>query len=231
MQNKINTILEKNQSKIFPVLGNSLVAADYVSLDLSVQNPIFQTQQLNTYETLDTFVQQVIQQQDGKVAIGGYGEHRAIYQRSEHFNALDEATSRCIHLGTDLWTSAGTPIYVPLEGKIHSFRYNNQFLDYGATIILEHCLEYTVFYSLYGHLSLRSLEGLQEGVSVQAGTRLATLGDRNENGGWSPHLHLQLIEDLGDWRGDYPGVATRLEAAVYLENCPNPSAFIQQPLR
>jgi murein DD-endopeptidase MepM/ murein hydrolase activator NlpD len=170
---------------------------------------------------LDVFVQQEIQRQGGKVAMGGYGEHRAIYQRSEHFNALDEATNRCIHLGVDLWTSAGTPVYVPLEGKIHSFRYNDQFLDYGATIILEHCLEDTIFYSLYGHLSLISLEGLYEGKPVEGGELLATLGDRTENGGWSPHLHLQLIRDLGDWKGDYPGVATRLEAAGYLENCPN----------
>jgi hypothetical protein len=42
--------------------------------------------------------------------------------------------------------------------------------DYGPTIILEHRLDSIPFFTLYGHLSRPSLEGLEPGLAFAAGT-------------------------------------------------------------
>src|ERR1700743_3725956 len=65
---------------------------------------------------------------------GGYMENRNIYAHSPLFNSGD--VQRRHHLGVDIWAKAGTAICSPLNGKVHSFKDNNSFGDYGPTIIL-----------------------------------------------------------------------------------------------
>lgn len=211
--------------KPLPVLGNDLIKSDYYPLDLSIHNPDFQIIDVTSYENLDAYLQSVLQKNQAKVGYGGYGEHRIFYQQSPLFND-GKTPPRCIHLGLDLWAAAGTPVYAPLDGQVHSFRYNDQLLDYGATIILEHQLENLTFYTLYGHLTLDSLENLQGGQSISKGAHFTNIGARLENGGWVPHLHFQVILDMEGKEGDYPGVATELESVYYLQNCPNPLSFL-----
>lgn len=209
----------------FPVLGEQLQAKDYYPLDLSILNPDFQAINVTTYEGLEAYVQSVLAQNQAKVGYGGYGEHRIFYEQSPLFNDGSKPP-RCIHLGLDLWSPAGTPVYAPLDAQVHSFRYNDQILDYGATIILEHIIENANFYTLYGHLSLASLENLYQGKSIAKGELFAAFGDRSENGGWVPHLHFQVILDMGGRDGDFPGVATQAEASYFLNICPDPLLFL-----
>ncbi len=206
----------------YPVLGQAWLPEAYCPLDLSIHNPDFRTTDVTTYEGLDAYVQAVLQRGGApRVGYGGYGEHRIFYAQSPLFN--DGAKpARCIHLGLDLWTPAGTPVYAPLDAHVHSFRYNDQVLDYGATIILEHELNDSIFYTLYGHLSLVSLKPLEKGKAISKGTQFATLGARNENGGWVPHLHFQIIFDMEGRQGDFPGVATQADAPYFLSVCPDP---------
>ncbi|MEM6725481.1 MAG: aminotransferase class III-fold pyridoxal phosphate-dependent enzyme, partial [Bacteroidota bacterium] len=78
----------------------------------------------------------------------------------------------------------------------------------GPTVILEH--DYgaaSKFWTLYGHLSLKSLDHLQVGDSVEQGQVIAWIGPRTVNGQWPPHLHFQIMLDLLDFEGDFPGVA------------------------
>ena len=95
----------------------------------------------------------------------------------------------------DIWADAGTPVYVPLAGHIHSFRDNNNHGDYGATIILQHQLGDLTLYSLFGHLSRRDLEGLSAGDKIEKGQKIASFGNQEENGHWPPHLHFQSTAD------------------------------------
>ncbi len=115
----------------------------------------------------------------------------------------------------------------PLDGIVHSFAFNNQHGDYGTTIILSHQLEAYSFYTLYGHLNLNSIQGLQEGGRVGKGDIFAGFGIPAENGQWPPHLHFQLIIDLQGWIGDYPGVCKYSEKEKYLANCPDPDIILQ----
>ena len=77
--------------------------------------------------------------------IGGYFEHRTVYARSSHFGT-DENEARRLHLGLDIWAPQGTEVYNFMDAKVHSFGFNQNFGDYGATIILEYQLEVFFFY-------------------------------------------------------------------------------------
>ncbi|WP_462266953.1 peptidoglycan DD-metalloendopeptidase family protein [Mucilaginibacter sp.] len=160
-----------------------------------------------------------------RYGIGGYMEHRTLYARSTHFNTDGEP--RRLHLGTDIWGPAGTPVYAPLEGQVHSFQNNNHFGDYGPTIILQHNLDGLILYSLYGHLTSDSLTGLHAEMLVTKGQRIGAFGQAAENGGWPPHLHFQLVFNLQGHSGDYPGVCRYSEKESYLQNIPNPELVLQ----
>lgn len=151
--------------------------------------------------------------------IGGYGEHRTIYGRSVVFDQGEEP--RRLHLGLDIWGDPGTPVMAAIEGRVHSYAFNQQFGDYGATIILEHHWLGHHFYSLYGHLSLADLQ-LTQGDIIPTGKVFAHFGVPEENGWWPPHLHLQLIRDVEGKTGDYPGVCRYSERERFLANCPDP---------
>jgi len=219
------TLMERIRRRSpYPVLGYAYAAADYLHLDLSAQNPDFAKQDVASYEGLDAYIREKLCHHGAKVGYGGYAEDRIFYRQSPLFND-GKTAPRCIHLGVDLWQAAGTPVYAPLSARVHSYGYNSGLLDYGGTIILQHELEGLAFFTLYGHLSKASLEGLKKGEVIAQGEHFATFGDRHENGGWVPHLHLQVMLNMQGKTGDYPGVATRAEAPFYLKNCPDPMVF------
>lgn len=196
----------------------------YLILDFSATNPDLATLELTDTAVFSDYVFDKLRKSGAAVGVGGYNEHRVIYRRSAHFQRT--ADPREIHLGIDLWAEAGTPVYAPLDGVVHSFQDNNNFGDYGPTIILAHQYEGKPLYSLYGHLSRTSLEGLYEGKPVQAGETIAAIGPYPENGNWPPHLHFQLMTDMLGLKGDFPGVCSLRDRDRYLAICPDPNRFL-----
>lgn len=198
-----------------------LRADNLVPLDLTAANS-----SLADIDLIDTaaFDRWVRQQRQGKIGIGGYLEDRVVYRRSNHYGG---AEPRSLHLGLDLWTEAGTPVYAPLPGTVHSVADNQGFGNYGPTVILKHQLGEHSFYTLYGHLSRASLDHRRTGQPIAAGTLVGDVGPYPENGDWPPHLHLQLITELGDRVGDYPGVVAPAQRATYAAMCPNPEVLLQ----
>ncbi|RRB00959.1 peptidoglycan DD-metalloendopeptidase family protein [Larkinella rosea] len=199
----------------------------YLILDFTVNNPDLTAVDLTDTSVFTDYVFGKLQRNGAVVGVGGYNEHRVIYRRSPHFNQTEEP--RCVHLGIDLWAVAGTPVFAPLDGVVHSFQDNNHFGDYGPTIILEHGWEEKPLYSLYGHLSRPSLRGLHVGMPVKTGQKIAEIGPFPENGDWPPHLHFQLMTDLLGHTGDFPGVCSLTDRERFLEICPNPNRFLQIP--
>ena len=114
-------------------------------------------------------------------------------------------------------------IFNPLDGEVHSFQFNPGSGNYGPTIILYHPAE--KIYSLYGHLSKGDLAHLEVGAPIAAGQLICHLGKPDENGGWPPHLHFQLIRDMQGFQGDYPGVCSQQDLMFYANNCPDPATF------
>lgn len=163
----------------------------------------------------------------GQVALGARAGSEAPRTGSVSTAEVTDTEPRRLHLGVDIWGPAGTKVMAPLDGILHSFAFNNNDSDYGATIILTHNLDGTPFHTLYGHLSLNSLKNLYEGQKVTKGEVIAEFGMRFENGNWPPHLHFQLIADMQGWKGDYPGVCRFSERMQWLANCPDPNIILK----
>ena len=199
----------------------------YLILDFTARNMELDGLDLANTAVFTDYVFGKLRRQGAVVGVGGYNENRVIYRRSPHFNQA--AASRCIHLGVDLWAEAGTPVFAPLDGVVHSFQDNNHFGDYGPTIILEHRLDEKPLFALYGHLSRQSLVGLTVGKPFRAGEKVAEIGPYPENGDWPPHLHFQLMTDLWGHTGDFPGVCSLADRERYLVICPNPNRLLQIP--
>lgn len=215
-----------NTLNFAPVMGERLTLENTLSLDFTAGNQALETVNLSDTAEFDRFVFSQLKKAGKKYGIGGYLEKRAIYRRSEVF-ATESADFRNIHLGVDIWTDAGAPIFAPFSGKVHSFQDNAGFGNYGPTIILTHEIEGKKLYSLYGHLSFKDLENLQVGQEFKAGELLCHVGPFPENGDWPPHLHFQLMWDLGENWGDYPGVAAEKNLEFYKENCPDPNLILR----
>ncbi len=209
--------------KAHPLIDASIPSSAYIPLDLSIHNAELSAVNVSSSDDLETFIWNYMKTHNAKVAYGGYLEQRGIYQRSDYFNKTNPETERNIHLGLDLWIEADSPIYAPFAGIIHSFKNNTNYGDYGPTLILKHSFNEFEFYTLYGHLSLVSLIGKEVGVEVMQGEQIATLGTAEVNGDYPPHLHFQIVKDIQDFEGDYPGVSNQLDLEFYSENCPDPN--------
>ena len=201
-------------------------------IDLSPNNKGFSSLNYASTSALSDFINREREIKHAKYLIGGYGETRQMYRRSELFDKslvsnmelIEEP--REVHLGIDIWGEADTPVHAPLGGMVHSFAYNNNFGDYGATIILQHQVDMFNFYSLYGHLALKDLSLIRSGQFITRGEAFAHFGKPSENGDWPPHLHFQVILDMGNLEGDYPGVCKRSEMIKYLDNSPDPDSIL-----
>lgn len=219
---KLQEILEKQKS-YSSIIRNS---KPFKRLDFSKSNEVLLTRNLSETADFSEFVFQEMLSENAYVGIGGYGEDRIIYRQRKHFSQ-DEENPRSIHLGTDIWTDAGEPIYAPLDATVHSYAFNNHYGDYGPTIILSHELDNITFYTLYGHLSLASLDGLYAGKKILTGEHFANIGPYPENGDWPPHLHFQIISDIGSYKGDFPGVSSIQDSEHYLNICPDANLILR----
>jgi murein DD-endopeptidase MepM/ murein hydrolase activator NlpD len=200
----------------------------FLVLDFSASNLELLTLDLTNTVSFTDYVFGKLKETNAVVGVGGYNEHRSIYRRSQHFQQ-EPTEPREIHLGIDLWIEAGTPVFAPLDGVVHSFQDNTGFGDYGPTIILEHTVDGKPLYSLYGHLTRQSLDGLYEGKPIKAGKIIAQVGPYPENGDWPPHLHVQLMTDMLGRKGDFPGVCSVTDREHFLTICPNPNVLLHIP--
>lgn len=228
MNSESSNIFTRNQSSFYPVIHFDTAKDKLMKFDLTASNKDLTADIVEDTISFTAYIESKLKSARCKWGIGGYAEHRTLYTRSRVFDArhaLDEP--RRLHLGTDIWGPAGTPVFAPLGGMVHGFAFNDHFGDYDATIILLHQLDGFAFYTLYGHMSLRDIQNLNEGGYIIRGQEIGHFGEPNENGHWPPHLHFQIIFDIGMNRGDYPGVCKYAEREKYLANCPDPDLILQ----
>lgn len=210
--------MEVKSSSLYPVMGDFSIG-NMTPIDISVVK-LSNFKSLDEMDDiLDSYINDFQSQSNVTYAYGGYLEKRGLYAASPHFYSSE---MRDIHLGVDVWAEAHTPIYAPYDCKIHSYKYNKKRTDYGHCLILKS----QDYHILFGHLSpsyLKLLAGLK---NVKKGQLIGHIGEKNTNGGWTPHLHLQLIKDIGDYNGDYPGVCAISNLDFYVRNCPNPTFLL-----
>ena len=229
----IASYLASRRGSFAPVMGPDVDLSTSLVFDLSVGSP--DRALLGGSVDVEDLAGDIFKQMESagaEAGIGRYNEARQVYTADQFIVDFDEMPERrTIHLGMDVFLPAGSPVFAPMEGTVHSFQNNTQSLDYGPCIILEHATEDTgqVFYTLYGHLSAESLIGLHEGKPIGQGERFASFGDSSVNGGWPPHLHFQIVTDMLGNRGDFPGVGGPGQRNVWLSLSPDPNAILGVP--
>ena len=150
-------------------------------------------------------------------SIGKYNEKRPNMYKGELF----EKTSRFIHMGIDIGAPVGTAVKSFFDGEIYSFKFNNIKFDYGYTIITKHKIKNQNIYALYGHLSKSSIVNKSVGQKIHSGEDIAFLGNKQENGGWPPHVHFQLSL-VKPKQCDIPGVVSEKNHGIALKVFPDP---------
>ena len=222
-----NDFLNSISDQSIPVIDTSISFDDYIAIDISEKNNDLLTFDVSSSLEWENYIYDYLKKNNAKVAFGGYLEKRNLYNRSDYFKNQSKENQRNIHLGIDLWCRKHTKVLSVLDGEIHSFKNNNNYGDFGATIILKHQIKNQIFYSLYGHLSLSSIENISVGDTVLQGNPIGFLGDSSVNGDYAPHLHFQIIKDLKNNFGDYPGVTSKENVEFYQKNCPNPNLLLK----
>lgn len=210
------------QEEVMPILDDNLNDKSIV-FDLSEKNLDLKLYLKQNPGMFNYWSQSMLKKHEAKRAIGKCFEERIIYTQ----DLFREKIIRCIHLGIDISGSEKEKIYSPLDAKVHSMQDNIGEGDYGPTIILQHDIKNTIFYTLYGHLSKDSLTNLSPGDEIKKGEFFATLGGIHENGGYNPHLHFQVITDLLGKKGDFPGVCMKEDFCKYEKICIDPNLILK----
>jgi len=219
----INWTSNQNISLIslFPSLKKERV----VPLDLSISSKWLG--QSSDFDNLDWFNYQLAELQKAnpdKIIAGGYLERRPLYTDSTYDKIGNNGReSRCMHLGIDFWIPSLTPIHAIYDGTVVVSTNDKGDKKYGGLVILGHQEEGLNFHTLYGHLSAASVKQLKIGDQLRQGEKIGEVGNSNENGNWSPHLHFQFILSLLNYKNDFPGVAYFNEKHIWQSICPNPN--------
>lgn len=229
-EHNFKTWSEKNHfkfSEIFPSVKKERV----VSLDLSVSSLWVGLQE--EFNDLDFFqykINKLQTEQSDKIIAGGYLEPRTLYTS----NAYDKIGNygrekRAIHLGIDFWFAAHTPVHAILDGEVVTSFNDAGNKTYGGLIILKHNIENFEFFTLYGHLSIASINSKNVGDIIKKGECIGYLGNSSENGDWAPHLHFQVMLSILNYKNDFPGVAYNNQINVWKSLCPDPNLLFKAP--
>jgi peptidoglycan LD-endopeptidase LytH len=220
--------LKKHQANFHSVVPFLPNKDGLLKMDFTEANKELTTDIIDDNAAFSRYISNKLVDATCKYGIGGYDEQRSIYSNSRMFDAAKQGEEpRRLHLGVDIWGPAGTQVYAFMGGRIHSFAFNDKHGDYGATLILLHQLDAVPFYTLYGHICLKDIENITASQYVTRGQQIAHFGEPEENGHWPPHLHFQIIVQMGIKDGDYPGVCKYSEREKYLSNCPDPDLILQ----
>lgn len=117
----IVSILEKNKHSFHPVVLFNAATDRLVQMDFTDANKALTKEVIEDVSKFDAYVQAQLLAANALYGIGGYAEHRTVYSRSKVFDAPDGGEPRRLHLGTDIWGKAGTAVFAPLGGMVHSF--------------------------------------------------------------------------------------------------------------
>ncbi len=218
--------LESRQGKFHSPVGG-LTEGSVIRIDWSVGSSLFAGDPALLPRLLEDATEQLLENTPGFLGVGGWGEPRLVYQSEQFGTESGHHEPRTVHLGVDVFAPAGTEVIAPLDGTIHAVDNIALPLDYGGVVVTRHDGGLgTPVFVLYGHLDPDSIRRLKPGQRIAGGETLGRLGDRTCNGGWIPHLHLQVLaDDFGTATG-FPGVCQASWQSLWLEFCPNPAALL-----
>ena len=208
--------LEHNGHRCSPIMSRNMAPDRLTVLDLSVD--------ANSSGPLTMLLDAALR---NTTPIGRFGEDRDVY-KTEAFATADPTERRTIHVGIDMFAPADEAILAPLDAVVVGIDYETVPLGFGAMLVLQHETDSgEPFWTVYGHLSRASMDSLHVGHRVRAGDVVARLGTPQENGGWPPHVHFQVMTDLCGWSvTEIIGVVTRSEWDLWRSVFLNPNLIL-----
>ncbi|MFH4966916.1 aminotransferase class III-fold pyridoxal phosphate-dependent enzyme [Gaetbulibacter sp. M240] len=211
--------------QLFPETPNSGACL----LDLSVSSTwVGHESNFNDLDFFQYKIDTLQKENPEKIIVGGYLEPRPLYTSTSYDKIGNYGReSRTIHLGIDYWLPEQTPVNALFDGVVVIAKNDAGYKEYGGLIVLKHIEKGFEFYTLYGHLSIASVENLNIGDTIKAGSKIGALGNPEENGCWAPHLHFQIMLSLLEYTIDFPGVAYANQINIWKSICPDPNLLFK----
>ncbi len=171
-------------------------------------------------ELRQTFNDTLLDKAQSRYLIGRYGEDR----RAMLADTPAGKQGRTIHMAIDIFAKNLEPVFAPCDGKIVRSDYEAGFGEFGNYIIFQP--SGADFYIFFGHLSYDK----KDIGKVKAGDVIAHLGDHtnNENGGWSRHLHVQILRELPPAGKTPIGYSTRATFVKNAQLFPDPLRYFTE---
>lgn len=168
-------------------------------------------------ENRQSFNDYVLAKNGVRYLVGGYAEDRLDMLADTPAGS----EGRTVHMAIDIFAKNLEPVLAPCDGEIICSGYEEGFGEYGNYLILKP--DQSDLYIFLGHLSdIKSSTG-----RISEGDTIAHLGDylTNENGGWSRHLHLQILTELPGKNRTPAGYSTLGEFDQNKLKFPNPLQY------
>lgn len=228
---QVRNWLAANRRKLAPIMDPHPARQQKFVLDLgSDKSPLADASARQDHAGADRAYADLQQEHGFTLGLGPWGEKRVVYTAPFFESVLLQGKRRNAHLGLDLFAPAGTELFAPLPGRVVAATINPEPQDYGGLIMLEHEPEAGMrFWTLWGHLDHASVAMHKVGDSLRAGDLVARLGDVAENGGWVPHLHLQLMTAPYENVSIVPGVGEEDFVDVWADLFPHAYDFAGLP--
>ena len=227
---RVTAWLAQHAASFAPLIGRDLRTTPVAPIDLSAGSSLVSSEpHENVPAELDRRIARRLAEHGATVGAGGYDEARLIYAWP---NEPAASEPRTLHIGLDLSLAPGSPLHAPLDGVVQGFEDADAHHDYGPVIVLRHRTDDpdpVEFYSLYGHLTRDSLDGLRVGRSIAQGTVFARVGSAPSNGDWWAHVHVQLVTDLLDVPCNVNGAVRASQRVVWKSLCPDPNLILGIP--
>lgn len=142
---------------------------------------------LNMFDINDQYklLNHAAQNDSSILTYGGFGENRSNLWSGFSY------PSPIIHLGIDFNNlPVGQPIASTTDGiVVDSWLDETDFDGWGGRLVIK---DNSGIYWMYGHLDSAILP---MNTSVRKGDIIGKIGSSNVNGGWFPHLHLQVMTE------------------------------------
>lgn len=171
-------------------------------------------------EQRQKFNDSFLQKTGNRYLVSRYGEDRLEMLKGSKI----ARERRTIHLGVDIFSSNLETIYAPCDAQIVLAGREEGGHSFGYYIVLQPSPAISANYIFLAHLA-RDLPQLGK---VTRGQAIAKLGDyvNGENGGWSRHLHVQLLASLPVGNALPPGYSSREKFEENALEYPDPSFLV-----
>jgi murein DD-endopeptidase MepM/ murein hydrolase activator NlpD len=171
-------------------------------------------------ENRQKFNNEFLQKTGKKYLISSYAEDRIEMLKGSRI----AQERRTIHLGVDIFSKDLESVYAPSDGEIIVADREGGSHSFGNYLILKLDPKITKYFLFLGHLS----KDLPHLGKVFGGQIIAKLGDYldGENGGWSRHLHVQLLKDLPASNSFIPGYSSNEKLKQNMIEYPDPSFLV-----